>query len=690
MRFARKFARSFAKSFSRGFAGSSGGLFDILSKYYQYVFTTRPDEIITKDDLSYYDNFGTGGSDVDLQIGNTQVLTLDGVGSYVDSVVKVQGGQSFSFSSIVKVNAVSGIFTCGANSDPAKGITMRVDSNTIFRLHFSDGISRGITLFTFANLIDNILDITFEWSGVTGEVATLTINGDTQTTANTKSWVGDSEFNGSLGTYDVPVQSPMDGQFYYAKLDNYFEYNFQEATGTVIQDRSGNGNDATLIGAVQSEAWGTKSDEASPVLQIHGGSKYYNCITAGTTATLASPDGSNVGDDVISHIAEDWVTGTGWTSYDDRLEATTANDDIYEINKLTIGSYYLFKYELYDYIAGQLKPLAHATLGKTRTANGFYTDFILCTGGTNVSFLGITFTGKVRNISVQEVTAIPAYGEWEFALYKGADTNTAAINFIQNSTGNAVTGQNYNVGIDGNEAIFFRRNLVPKFKTKDNYVAINIHYKIKAQRNKTENQHFTGDVDSFRLLIKGGSFGSEYIVINLTDGSGNNPVTDSFFTETKFLVIDNDATDEFSHASKDGVHYDVDHFSDDMGVYKTRNSIGITNSLDADGNELEYQPNNGFWNSGNDLLNADDDGLNSLYGQYPALNVLANPNRFDFDDIVGIDLTGIPEDDFRLTKSADGKYIKGMATQPYDEALKDVNGQIVYDSNGEKIYPLKY
>jgi hypothetical protein len=49
--------------------------------------------------------------------------------------------------------------------------------------------------------------------------------------------------------------------------------------------------------------------------------------------------------------------------------------------------------------------------------------------------------------------------------------------------------------------------------------------------------------------------------------------------------------------SKDGVRYDPYHFVDGTGTYKVRNSIGVSETLDADGNELEIPANvisNGF------------------------------------------------------------------------------------------------
>jgi hypothetical protein len=77
-------------------------------------------------------------------------------------------------------------------------------------------------------------------------------------------------------------------------------------------------------------------------------------------------------------------------------------------------------------------------------------------------------------------------------------------------------------------------------------------------------------------------------------------------------------------------------------------------------NEGERYANKGFSNSGNELLNEDDEVLNDLFAEYAALNGLAYPNRITHDFLKGIDTAGIPEEYFRIENDTD--YIKNMAS----------------------------
>jgi hypothetical protein len=64
----------------------------------------------------------------------------------------------------------------------------------------------------------------------------------------------------------------------------------------------------------------------------------------------------------------------------------------------------------------------------------------------------------------------------------------------------------------------------------------------------------------------------------------------------------------------------------------------ITPTITGYTKDSEYEPYIGVWDNGSEYLNADDAGLNALYGVYSQLNGLANPSRFTFDDLDGIKL----------------------------------------------------
>jgi len=97
--------------------------------------------------------------------------------------------------------------------------------------------------------------------------------------------------------------------------------------------------------------------------------------------------------------------------------------------------------------------------------------------------------------------------------------------------------------------------------------------------------------------------------------------------------------------------------------------------------------NAGFPNTGNTLNpNPNNDaGLIALWGAYPELNVLNNSD-VTFDDFKGIDLTGIPKEDFTINN--EGDVIKDMASEPYTKLL-DVNGVVIKTVEGNPIYAIK-
>jgi len=52
---------------------------------------------------------------------------------------------------------------------------------------------------------------------------------------------------------------------------------------------------------------------------------------------------------------------------------------------------------------------------------------------------------------------------------------------------------------------------------------------------------------AFTMYIKGGSFGSSYVLVDVTWGSGTNPTINNTYTTSKFMLIDVDAWDQISN-----------------------------------------------------------------------------------------------------------------------------------------------
>ena len=132
-----------------------------------------------------------------------------------------------------------------------------------------------------------------------------------------------------------------------------------------------------------------------------------------------------------------------------------------------------------------------------------------------------------------------AYNIWEFDLYKGADLNLTNIRIIQSGSGDDF----YLIQVNSNERIGFYRKSTKLMSTTNSFIDNNTWYKIKVTRNSSINEYVTGAVGTFAIYIKGGSFGNEYVLIDVSGGSGTNPVLDNTYTTSNFFKVDTDAGD---------------------------------------------------------------------------------------------------------------------------------------------------
>lgn len=127
-----------------------------------------------------------------------------------------------------------------------------------------------------------------------------------------------------------------------------------------------------------------------------------------------------------------------------------------------------------------------------------------------------------------------AYGTWEFDIDAG---NNPRINFLY-SKNNIITSNGYRCTIGSDESLRLQRiagaGVTTLFNTGANYLQVNILYRIKITRA------ISGE---FTFYIKGGLFGDNYILVDVSGGTGTNPITSVTYTTSKFSVFDLDAGD---------------------------------------------------------------------------------------------------------------------------------------------------
>lgn len=151
---------------------------------------------------------------------------------------------------------------------------------------------------------------------------------------------------------------------------------------------------------------------------------------------------------------------------------------------------------------------------------------------------------KYLECTTAGVISIPnnqVVGKFRFSVYKGGDNNTLKVAFIQSAIADPlVSGSAYYVGLNQLEKIVLGKNGTDLFRTNDagGYVQNNIWYELELE-NLSNGQK--------TLKIRGGSFGSEYVLVSTTGGSGTNPVTDNTYTSSNYFVLDLDPGDRIAN-----------------------------------------------------------------------------------------------------------------------------------------------
>lgn len=181
---------------------------------------------------------------------------------------------------------------------------------------------------------------------------------------------------------------------------------------------------------------------------------------------------------------------------------------------------------------------APVSLGAT---DGDLNDFIPSTGTWKISEDGTDKWLECVSAGIAYIPSEQAYGTWEFDLNKAASSNPSVIFTAETNAGISDSSQNgYTVIISSTETVSLREGVAgvvtTKLITASAYVAALTKYTIRVTRD------YTGE---FTVYLKGGAF-TTWTLIDVSGGSGTNPVTDNTITTSKYTVIDLDAGDKIS------------------------------------------------------------------------------------------------------------------------------------------------
>jgi hypothetical protein len=158
---------------------------------------------------------------------------------------------------------------------------------------------------------------------------------------------------------------------------------------------------------------------------------------------------------------------------------------------------------------------------------------------------------KCDKAGIIYIDSSQAYGRWEFDLYKGLTTNVLGLCFKTDVNG-LYSGTGYEFQfVNTTQVANFNRRIYniywALFHTASSYVANKTWYRVRMDR--------TTDGE-FSLYIKGGSFGSDFTLIDVAGGGGTNPVTDNILLTTlPYFLIDIDAGDRVSNIAMYNTSY---------------------------------------------------------------------------------------------------------------------------------------
>lgn len=198
------------------------------------------------------------------------------------------------------------------------------------------------------------------------------------------------------------------------------------------------------------------------------------------------------------------------------------------------------------------------------------------------------------------IASTQAYGEWEFVI--NVDLGTEGFKFIASTTAG---GDDYSLTIANGVLYLAKPGVANLFGTAAGYISYDTDYKIKITRNETTDQYGTGAKGTFYVYIQGGSFGESYQLIDVSGGSGTNPVTDNAYTISNYFVLDLDTADKISNIHLTDGNLDVRDFTVSSGAYSTSGTyyeeIPAQQYLPDLSNAVAYYPLSDYWSVGTDI-----------------------------------------------------------------------------------------
>jgi len=294
-----------------------------------------------------------------------------------------------------------------------------------------------------------------------------------------------------------------------------------------------------------------------------------------------------------------WTKGTGWTIANGKASSDgsqSANSDLEQSGMLEVGRLYTIEYKVSGRSAGTINVLAGTTVGTAKSADGVYTERLVCAGNTKIILRAdADFVGSVEYIKVHQgnkllyypqpelwlptlanvtagrlsntdfsvltgsykisqdankkkwiecVTAGVAYAPmtyaeatWLFELNK-PDGTIPRIGFMASVAGDeTATGQNAYWVLETNAELIGMKESVAgsasfKNSTAAGYTPVATDHKIPISRTSA---------GVFTLYIQ---LNGVWTSVDMSGGTGTNPFTDTTTTTSRYMILDLDAGDK--------------------------------------------------------------------------------------------------------------------------------------------------
>ena len=144
---------------------------------------------------------------------------------------------------------------------------------------------------------------------------------------------------------------------------------------------------------------------------------------------------------------------------------------------------------------------------------------------------------KCTTAGIISIPCNQAYGSWEFDLYSVGSNDTYVRYIASNTAGD----YGYQAEFNSAKRFAFSRWSTARSAlaySASSYVSAGTWHRVRMKRN-------TNGSTSFE--IKGGSFGSDYVSVNVSGGGGTNPYTDNTYTYSNYFLLSFGVGDRISN-----------------------------------------------------------------------------------------------------------------------------------------------